>query len=366
MSKIKEVINVLEQHAPLSYQESYDNSGLLTGSLDWDIKGVLFSLDCLEEVVEEAVQNNCNVIVCHHPIIFSGLKSITGKNYVERTIIKAIKNDIAIIAWHTNLDNMLRGGVNEGLANMLGLKNLSILNPKMGGLIKLVTYVPVKYKAVLMRAMFDAGCGNIGKYSECSFSVKGQGTFLPEKGTKPFIGKVGERENVEEEKLEFLVEKTKMNSVLSALKQSHPYEEVAYEVYTIENINQDIGSGVFGELDTALSKSDFLHLLKTSFGLKVVKHTYFDGSIKKVAVCGGSGSFLINAAKRNKVDAYVTSDLKYHEFFDAENNLLLCDIGHYESEVHTIQLLHDVLSKRFSTFATLLTKNKTNPVNYYI
>ena len=367
MTKIKEIIRSLEEIAPLSYQEDYDNSGLITGNAEAEVTGVVLSLDCLEAVVEEAIEKSCNVILCHHPIIFSGLKSLTGKNYVERTIIKAIKHDIAIIAWHTNLDNVIKGGVNHKIAEKLGLQNLKVLSPKSGTLLKLVTYVPSGHLDEVKGALFRAGAGEIGDYAECSFATLGTGTFNPNENSNPTIGEKGILKQVEESRLEVLVNKPLLNAVLSALKKAHTYEEVAYEVYAILNENQDVGSGAIGDLPNEVSKKDFLKLLKTQFGLNLVKYTNTNSeTIKKVAVCGGSGSFLMRAAVARKADAYVTADIKYHEFFDADNKLMLCDIGHYESEIFTLELFYDVLSKKFSSFATLFTSIRTNPVNYYI
>lgn len=364
-TKILDLLNALNEFAPLSYQESYDNSGLLTGNLNWDVEGVLFSLDCVESIVEEAKEKECNVVICHHPIIFKGLKSITGKNYVERTIIKAIKNDIAIIAWHTNLDNTLIGGVNRRWAELLDLKNLNSLKPKHTLLNKLVTYVPLDTKESLMNAMFAIGCGQIGEYSECSFASLGEGTFKGSEQANPALGEKGKRTYVQEARIEFLVEQHQVNQAVNCLKENHPYEEVAYELYSLENEHPLVGSGIIGELKHEMSKIEFLEWVKKKMGVEVIKYTKGRDMIKKVALCGGSGSFLINEA-RIKADAYITADIKYHEFFDAEEELLLCDIGHFESEVHTIQLLHDVITEKFSNFATLLTAHSTNPVNYYI
>jgi len=362
---IREISNLLEKIAPVSLQESYDNAGLLTGDGSWDCKGIITCLDATEEVVLEAVSKNCNLVVAHHPIIFKGLKKITGKNYVEKTIITAIKNDIAIYAIHTNLDNVLEG-VNGRIADKLGLQNRTILLPKENLLQKLAVFVPVAHKPVLMEAMFAAGAGNIGNYSECSFSATGSGSFKAGAGTDPFVGKPGERHYENEEKLEVVFPAWLQFQVLKAMRSAHPYEEIAYDIYPLLNSYGQTGSGLAGELETAMDEKDFLALLKDKFGLSLVRHTSFTGKkVKKVSVCGGAGSFLTGAAIATGADVYVTGDVKYHEFFDADGKLLLADIGHYESEQFTIDLLFDILRQNFPNFAILKTGVQTNPVHYF-
>lgn len=363
---IVDVINHLESIAPASLQESYDNSGLIVGEKSSEVSGVLVSLDCIEATVNEAIAQECNLIVAHHPIVFSGLKRFNNANYVQRTVQLAIKNDIAIYAIHTNLDNVYHQGVNAKIAEKLGLINTGILAPKSGGLLKLVTYCPVKESKSVLESLFAAGAGHIGNYSECSFSTMGYGTFLPGEGANPAIGQVGKREMLEETKVEVILRDYQQGKVLAALRGAHPYEEVAYELFATQNTDQEIGSGMVGELPAELSTTAFLQHLKSAMQLKVVKYTSCDKPIKKVALCGGSGQFLLNTAKRSGADVYVSADFKYHEYFDAENDLMICDIGHYESEKYTIDLLFDILREKFSTFAVLKTEVNTNPVNYFI
>jgi len=365
MVKIKEVSAYLESIAPKALQESYDNSGLLVGNKDRTITGVLISLDCTEEVVSEAKRKKCNLIISHHPIIFKGLKSLTGKNYVERAVIKAIKNDIAIYAIHTNLDNV-SNGVNEKICRKLGLVAPRILRPKTDNLAKLETFVPPKWSARVLNALHKAGAGNIGDYSECSFVLSGKGSFLPNERANPKIGKKGKRETVEEERLEVIFPKQLKQDILHALKKSHPYEEAAYYLHDLQNFNHHTGSGMIGNLPKPMSSRKFLALLKEKFRLKMLKHTpLVFPKISRVAVCGGSGSFLISNALSEKADIFITADIKYHEFFDAEGRIILADIGHYESEVLTKDLLYEILRKKFSTFAVNLSKTNTNPVRYY-
>lgn len=362
---IKDIIGYLESIAHPSLQEHYDNAGLITGDANWECTGVLCCLDTIEAVVDEAITKGCNLIVAHHPIIFGGLKKITGNSYVERTIIKAIKHDIAIYAIHTNLDNVLFG-VNGMIAQKLGLKNLSILAPKKEQLSKLYFYIPAAHAENVMSALFQAGAGHIGNYSECSFSVKGIGTFKPNEAANPFIGEKGQRHSDEELKIEMLFPAHLEHRLIHTLKTHHPYEEVAYEVIRLTNLHQEIGAGVTGEWDDAISEKEFLQRLKDIFNLSIVKHTVLQGkSIKKVSICGGAGIFLLKNAINSKSDAYITSDIKYHEFFDADNRILLVDIGHYESEQYTIELLANILEQKFPNFAVLKTGVNTNPVYYF-
>jgi dinuclear metal center YbgI/SA1388 family protein len=365
MGTIKEVIQYLEQLAPPVYQESYDNCGLLTGSADWGVTKILVTLDCTEAIVDEAIAKGCNLIVAHHPIIFGGLKKLNGKNYVERTIIKAIKNDVAIYAIHTNLDNV-QHGVNAKICEKLGLINTKILAPKIGTQKKLSVFVPQTHLQVVQETLFKAGAGNIGNYSECSFYSTGIGTFKGNEKSDAFVGKMGEQHQEPEYKLEVMVDEAKLNTVISAMLKAHPYEEVAYDVYAILNTNATIGSGMVGELPQELSAEAFLKHLKSTMNLNVIRFTPYTNNVKRVAVCGGSGSFLLKNAIGAQADAYVTGDFKYHEFFDAENRLMIADIGHYESEIFTINLLADEILKKLPTFAVILSEINTNPINYYI
>lgn len=362
--KIRDIVSYLEKIAPPSYQESYDNAQLITGNPHDTLKGVLCTLDTTEEVVDEAISLGCNLIVSHHPIVFRGLKSLTGRNYVEKTVIKAIKNDIAIFAIHTNLDHVSHG-VNKKICDIIGLGNTRILQPKKDILSKLVTFAPHEASEKVLKALFDAGAGKIGEYSGCSFLSEGTGTFTPSYNANPHKG-VPETPHQEPEiRIEVLLPSYLEKKVLHALKESHPYEEVAYYFQKLENENQEIGAGMIAELEEAMDEKTFLEMLKQKMNLKVIKHTSLQGrKIKKVAVCGGAGIFLLPDAKKSGADIFITSDIKYHEFFDAENQLIICDIGHYESEIYTKELLRDVLSQKFTNIALYLTKVITNPITY--
>lgn len=363
--KLKEIIRYLESLAPLSSQESYDNSGLIVGDANMQVTQALICLDSTENVVNEAISTGCNLIIAHHPIVFKGLKSLTGKNYVEQVILKCIKNDIALYAIHTNLDNF-RFGVNDEIGRRLGLTDLQILEPKNGVLNKITVFVPSENREQVAQAMFNAGAGFIGNYKECSFYSEGTGTFTAIKGANPYIGKLGMAESVSENRLEMLVSSHQLYNVINAMKENHPYEEVSYDVVALQNSNQYEGAGMVGKLPQPMEIRTFLAFLKKQFGCGIIRHTKLvKETVRTVAFCGGSGSFLLNNAIRSKADIYITGDFKYHEFFDAEDKIIIADIGHYESEQYTINLLSDVLTKKFPNFALRLTKINTNPINYF-
>lgn len=362
--KVKDVTEYLESIAPRAYQESYDNSGLLTGKATDEISGILITLDCTEEVVQEAIDNKCSLIVAHHPIIFKGLKKLTGSNYVERTVIKAIRNNIAIYAIHTNLDNVYTG-VNRKICEKIGLKNLKILSPKHDALSKLVTFVPKENYEQVLAALHEAGAGEIGNYTNCSFVVEGTGTFKPNELAHPHIGENLKQEFVREMRVEVIFPDYLEGAIIMALKKAHPYEEVAYYVNRLQNKNQEVGAGMVGELDSAQEPMEFLNRLKNSMNLRVVRHTrLLEKPVKKVAVCGGAGSFLLPQAIQSGAQIYISADFKYHEFFDAEDRIIIADIGHYESEVYTKELLQEVLTKKFPTFAINFSRTVTNPISY--
>jgi len=364
-TKIKDVAEFLETLAPRSLQESYDNCGLLTGNPEWEVSGVLVTLDCLENIVDEAIRLKTNLIVAHHPIIFRGQKKLTGETYVERTVIKAIKNDIAIYAVHTNLDNVLQG-VNKKIAERIGLVGLSILDPKRDTLMKLVTFIPTLHAESVIQALNEAGAGNIGQYKNCSFRITGTGTFQPSEEAHPHIGTKGKLEKVEEVRAELIFPRHLERRIMTALKKSHPYEEVAYFLSRLENQNQEAGAGIIGELSTPEEPMEFLKRLKVTMSTSCIRHSAILRSpVKKVAICGGAGSFLLPRAIDSGVDVFVSSDFKYHEFFDAEGKIMIADIGHFESEQFTKELLQEVLKQKFSNFAINFSGTVTNPISYF-
>ena len=364
--KIKEFINEFEQIIPVRQAEDFDNVGLLCGNPEREISGVLIAHDALEFIIDEAIEKNFNLILCFHPIIFSGLKSITGKNYVERAVLKALENKIAIYAIHTAFDNDYFG-VNYKICEVFGLKNQQVLMPKKNQLKKLEVYVPTDSAEKLRNALFVAGAGNIGFYDECSFTIQGDGTFRPLEGSNPVTGTHNERENANEVLINVIFEDYKTNQILFAMKENHPYEEVAYQLITLENDNQYTGLGRYGDLEQEMDELDFLTFIKQKFNIDIIRHSSLNNKkIRTIGVLGGSGASGIKAAMSAKCDAYITGDVKYHDFFFAEGKMLICDIGHFESEQFVVQQLFEILSEKFTTFAIAKTTQKTNPVNYFL
>lgn len=365
MNTISEIIECIESFAPPVYQESYDNSGLIVGDSTKKVKNVLLTLDCTEAVVDEAIELGCQLIIAHHPIVFKGLKSITGKNYVERTILKAIRKNIAIYACHTNLDNVYQG-VNQKIAQKLELRNTSVLVPMKNTLKQLYTYAPLSEAENIRQALYKAGAGKIGNYEECSFNSLGLGTFTAKGKAKPFLGSLNVAHEEKEVKIEVVYPVHVERKLLKALHQAHPYEEIAFGVLDIEIPNKALGAGLIGEFSKPMDEKQMLKWLKVKMKASCIRHTRLLGrKIHKVAVCGGSGSFLLKDAIAAGADLYVSGDFKYHEFFDAENHLVIADIGHYESEQFTYEIFSELLSKNFPTFAVLKSSVDTNPVNYY-
>lgn len=365
MIKVKDITNYLEQWAPLSYQEAYDNAGLLVGEPTMLVNGVLICLDVTEDVIEEARQQGCNLIIAHHPIIFQGIKRITGATYVERCIIQAIKYQIAIYAIHTNIDNIAEG-VSQCIAQQLDLRARRILLPKPHSFQKLTTYVPASALDQVRDTLHQAGAGHIGNYTHCSFESLGTGTFRPNHAANPSIGQRGTLEKVVEHKLEVIYPSYLSKNIATFLQQVHPYEEVAYQIQNIENANDQVGAGMIGELSQPLDTQSFLHYLQDKMQLTHIRHSApISNPIKKVALCGGAGIFLLQEAIKQGADAFVTADVKYHSFFDAEGKLLLADIGHYESEVPIKELIYSKLSEKFSNIACVKSTTHTNPVHYF-
>jgi dinuclear metal center YbgI/SA1388 family protein len=362
--KISDITTYLESIAPTSFQEQYDNSGLIIGNPQTEISSALLSIDITEEVIDEAIKNSNDIIISHHPIVFSGLKRFNGSNYVERCVIKAIKNDIAIYAAHTNFDS-IKGGVNTKICDKIGLKNCSVLAPMKGQLLKLVTYIPKKHTEEVREAVFNAGAGDIGNYKQCSYNTEGVGTFMGNEDSNPFAGEKGKLHYEGETRFETILPKHLKSKVLKALINTHPYEEVAYDFYALENDFMQAGMGMVGILEEPTNEIDFLLKLKEIFGCHIIRHTKpLNKQVKKVAVCGGSGSFLLKNAIALGADIFVTGDYKYHQFFDAEDKIVIADIGHYESEQFTKDIFYEILTKKFPRFALYLSEVKTNPIQY--
>ena len=364
--QVKQITQYLESIAPLAFQESYDNAGLIIGRSEDEVSGILISLDITEEIVDEAISKHLNLIVSHHPIIFSGIKKLNGKNYIERCVAKAIKNDIAIYASHTNLDSVF-GGVNSKICEKLELQNCRILSPGTDLLKKLTTFVPVAQAEKVRKALFDAGAGSIGNYDSCSYNVNGTGTFRGNDQSHPFAGKKNQLHLEEETRMETIFPKHLQSKIILALLNAHPYEEVAYDIYPLDNEYTQAGIGMIGELAEPMEELRFLGQLKEIFNCKVIKHTQLSGRpISRVAVCGGSGSAYLKQAMAQKADIFISGDFKYHQFFDAEQQIIIADIGHYESEQFTKEVFYELLTKNFPKFAIHLSALSTNPVSYLI
>ena len=363
--RVSDILSYLESRFPITSQASFDNCGLLVGDNQAIAKGVLICLDCTEEVIEEAISLGSNLIIAHHPLIFKGIKKLTGSNYVERTILKAIRSEISIYAMHTNLDHAING-VNAEIAYRLNLVNCRVLDPQPNVLVKLSVFVPVTHSEIVQETVFKTGGGQIGNYDSCSFTSKGEGTFRPLENSNPYTGKHAEFSQVEEKKMEFLVSIHKLQSVIKQMLKVHPYEEVAYDVVSLQNVNTFEGSGMIGELPKSVNSLEFLSRVKEIFNCGTIRHTkLLSKEIKTVAFCGGSGSFLLSKAIRQKADIFITGDFKYHEFFDADKQIVIADIGHYESEQFTSELIYRILTEKFVKFAFNVTKVNTNPINYF-
>ena len=350
--------------APLPLQDGFDNAGLQIGLTDAEATGALLCLDVTEAVVDEAVTLGYNLIVSHHPLIFKGYKSITGKDYVERCIMKAIKNDITIFSMHTNLDNAPQG-VNYKIAEKIGLQNIRILDPKENALLKLVTFVPAKMAGIVRQALFEAGCGCIGNYDACSYNVEGEGTFRAQEGTHPYCGKIGKLHKEPETRIETILPAYLRSAVTKALLAVHPYEEPAYDFYPLANTWNQVGAGIIGELKEPETETDFLKRIKKTFEVGCVKHSRLNGRlIQTVALCGGAGAFLLPKAVSQRADVFITGEVKYHDYFSYEHSILIAEIGHYESEQYTKEIFYSILREMFPALEVQMTRVNTNPIKY--
>jgi len=365
MIRLKEITSTLERLAPLSFQESYDNAGLQVGDPEMEVTGVLITLDVTEAVLQEAEKLGFNLVVSHHPVIFGGLKSLTGKSMTERIVESAVRKEIAVYSAHTNADAVM-GGVNTAMANRLGLVSQRILSPMEGTLKKLVVFVPHAQAEQVRSAMFEAGAGVIGAYDICSYNLEGTGTFRGSEGSDPFVGTPGELHQEPETRVETIVPAHLAGKVVRKMIAAHPYEEVAYDLYPLENTYEQAGMGMVGELEHPMDEEIFMGFVKDRFGVRVIRHSALLGKeVRKVALCGGAGSFLLGKAKASGADAFITGDFKYHQFFDAEGKIVVMDIGHYESEQFTRELFYDLLTKKFPKFAIRLSEIATNPIKYF-
>ena len=364
MIKIKDIIREIEHYAPLPLQEGFDNAGVQVGDVNQLATGALLCLDVTEETLDEAIEQGCNLVISHHPLAFKAFKSLTGSSYIERCMIKACKYDLVIYAAHTNLDNVA-GGVNYRLAELIGLRNVRILSPQKDVLLKLVTFVPEDYAEIMRNTLFNAGAGCIGNYDSCSYNLHGEGTFRAGEGCEPFCGEIGKLHTEKETRVEVVLPAFKKASVTRALLSVHPYEEPAFDFYPLSNVWEQAGSGVVGELPEEEDEESFLLRVKDLFDVGCVKHSRFTGRpIREVAICGGSGAFLIKDAIAYGADIFITGEAKYNDFYDVEDRILLAVIGHYESEICTKDIFYNIISKKFPTFAVHFSNVDSNPVKY--
>ncbi|GAB4281340.1 MAG: Nif3-like dinuclear metal center hexameric protein [Marinilabiliales bacterium] len=361
---LKDFIATIEKDVPLQLQESYDNSGLLVGDTDKEISSALICIDVTKEIINEAIENNCDLIISHHPVVFKPLNKFTGSDEVQRIVIEAIKKDIAIYSMHTNLDKINKG-VSYALCEKLNLKNCRILLPDKKSLKKIITFVPSKHVDSVRRAMFDAGAGHIGNYDMCSFNIEGQGSFRALEGTNPYVGSKNKLHFEKEVRVETIVPDFLVSRVVAEMKKAHPYEEVAFDIYPLDNDNEYVGLGMIGQLEAPVNNREFLLSLKEKLNCKLIRHSkLLDKKINKVAVCGGSGSNLISQAIKNNADVFITADVKYHQFFETENKIIIADIGHYESEQFAKEIIYNIITKKIPNFAVRLSDINTNPINY--
>lgn len=363
--KLSDLCNYLDSEIPLSFQEGYDNSGLQVGNAGQEVTSALIALDVTEAVIDEAIHKGCNIIISHHPLIFNGIKKLSGSSSTNRILVKAIKNDIAVYSAHTNLD-MISNGVSAKMAQKLGLQNIKVLRPLKNKLVKLVTFIPEDHLDKVREAIFNAGAGNIGNYDQCGFTVSGTGSFRAGEGTNPYSGQKGEIHFGNEIRFETILFSHLKEKVLKALLSSHPYEEVAYDLYPVENNNIEIGLGCTGDLKVPAGEIDFLKLISSVFEAEGIRYSGLTGkSVEKVALCGGSGAELLNDAVSSGADVFVTGDIKYHTFLEADSRILIVDCGHYESEKFSIEILNDLIVKKFPKFAVRFSETNTNPINYF-
>lgn len=362
---VSQIIATLEEQAPLALQEDYDNSGLIVGAPAQECTGALLTVDVTPDIVREARDKGCNLIISHHPLTFKGLKRLNGRTPVEQSVIEAIRAGIAIYACHTSMDNAA-GGVSHRMATKLGLDNISVLDPQLDRLVKLSVYVPDSHADEVRLALFDAGAGRLGNYDSCSYSTQGTGTFRATAGANPYVGEIGEMHSEAETRIEVLLPSWRRHAVENALLQTHPYEEPAYEFINIANASRHTGSGAVGNLQSSIPAAQLVALVKEAFGSPVARCSRYplDNPIRRVALCGGSGSFLIGKAIAAGAQAFITSDTKYHDFVDHGDSILIIDIGHHESENCTKEIFYHRIKEIFPNFAVKYSEKDTNPINY--
>lgn len=360
---LKEFIRQLEAEIPSAIQESYDNTGLQVGNINAEVSKALICMDITYEVLEEALTQSCDLIISHHPLLFHSIKRIDASRNPGKLIHFAVKNDIAIYSLHTSIDKY-QFGVSYALAERLNLLEIRVLQPEKDLLKKLVTFCPTAQSASLRNALFNAGAGHIGNYDSCSFNIEGKGTFRALEGTNPYVGKPGELHTEDESRIEVIFPKWKKESLLKALLANHPYEEVAYDIYPLENNLENTGLGAIGNLKTSIEAKDFILKIQKEFNNNPLRFNKYSGKISRVAVCGGSGASLLEHAISAGADAFISADMKYHDFQAASERILMIDAGHYETEIQVLHLIKELISEKIPTFASLISETDTNFVRY--
>ncbi len=365
----KEIIKYFEEWAPKEIAWQKDNVGLQVGSLNNKLNNILLCLELHDQVIDDAIKKNCNLIISHHPLLFQPLKKIDLQNDKNSKLIeKLIKNNITLYSAHTNLD-FTKEGVSFELAKKLKLNNIDFLVHQNSNQYKLSVFVPVDFVDKVANAIFENGGGRIGEYTNCSFRTKGNGTFKGSGNSNPYLGEKNKIELVEEIKLEVLVDSWKLKKILTAIFETHPYEEVAYDIYPLANSNKNYGAGTIGELDKPMHQKQFLDYVADNLKIKNFRYSKGNNKIKKVALCGGAGSDLVKDALNSGADAFITADLKYHTFQDANEKILLIDAGHYETEIHSLdevkrKLSHYTIGKNINT-KIFKYEGSTNPIFFY-
>lgn len=362
---IKEVTQFLESRFPLYLQEDFDNCGVQCGNVNNEISGAMVCFEMTEKIIDEAISKNCNLVISHHPLILKrGITKIVPSDRVGAMICKALANNMVLYSMHTNIDSG-EGGGNDVFAEKLGLSDVKVMAPVKGLYRKLVVNVPAEHSEKLKEALFKIGCGQQGNYQKCSYSTLGKGQFEPNGEAKPFIGTQNNLEKVEEERIEMIYPAYLQHAVIQAIYENHPYEEPAFDLFSLENTERKVGLGRIGELPEEMDCKEFFSYLKEKLNLEHLRYCGDEGKkIRRVAVCGGGGAGFIDTAIALNADAYVSGDFKYHDFFKSHSGTVLVDIGHYEGECFIKNIIFNLLKEKFTTFAVLSSEFENLNVKY--
>lgn len=362
--KISEITGAIEKYAPLWLQEEWDNAGLQVGDTDREATGAVLCVDATEAIVDEAIDRGVNLVISHHPLLFRGLKRITGRTATERIVAKALKHDIAIYSAHTNMDSA-PGGVSWATGRRAGLTAMRTLVPQQGRLMKLAVFVPSAYSNAVSEALWNAGAGRMGNYDRCAYMTDGRGTYRPLPGADPAIGTVGQSHTEAETRIEVVFPTAISGRVVQAMLKAHPYEEPAFDLIPLANDITSAGLGVIGSLKTPMPASEYIAWVKQALGIGAIPYAGdARRMVHRVALCGGAGAEFIGNAIAAGADLYMCGDLKYHDFTTHADSIVLADIGHYESEQCTKEIFYDIIQKNFPNFATYYAEEDKNPISY--